>query len=97
MIATVTVRAYYQPHCRECMSQVEATVASAIRDGSVTSISLVASKKCEHDALAAPQLAGSSRSSHKPNATPTPPPAPGTMALLPGVEAATNGFDTAIQ
>ena len=91
MIATVNVRLYYQPHCPECMKQVEETISSAIRDASVAGVSMVASNKCEHDALAAPRLAGTGK------ATPTPTlgtskPLPGDQ-LLPGLGASANGFD----
>ena len=66
MIATVNVRLYYQPHCQDCMRQVEETISSAIRDASVAGVSMVASNKCEHDALATPRLASIA----------TPPPTP---------------------
>lgn len=92
MIATVNVRLYYQPHCPECMRQVEETISSAIRDNSVAGVSMVAQNKCEHDALTAPRL----HSSPKPSSIGKPvgsPPPTGSMALLPGVEAAQNGFD----
>lgn len=95
MIATVNVRLYYQPHCPECMRQVEETIASTIRDSSVAGVSLVASKKCEHDALSAPRLHGNpSTSAPRPSSEPkgTPPP-PGSMALLPNLTDPTNGFD----
>lgn len=98
MIATVNVRLYYQPHCPECMKQVEETISSAIRDQSVAGVSMVAANKCEHDALAAPRLTVAAKS--KP--TPTP---PGGSAALPGQLAmpmadlsgdAPNGFDAGV-
>ena len=97
MIATVNVRLYYQPHCPDCMNQVEETIASAIRDSSVAGVSMVAAAKCEHDALAAPRLQASApKPSSIGKLAIQPPPPSGSMDLLPGVEGfgGSNGFDT---
>jgi hypothetical protein len=94
MIATVNVRLYYQPHCPECMRQVEETISSAIRDASVAGVSMVAANKCEHDALAAPRLAGSAPklTAPKPSSKPTE-----TEPHIPGLAAAhINGFDAGV-
>jgi hypothetical protein len=94
MIATVNVRLYYQPHCPDCMKQVEETVSSAIRDQSVAGLSMVAQNKCEHDALAAPRLTSSTKPASVGKASPPAmPPAPGSMEVLPGLSLTTNGFD----
>jgi hypothetical protein len=95
MIATVNVRLYYQPHCPDCMKQVEETISSAIRDATVAGVSMVAQGKCEHNALAAPRLHPQTKpqSTGKVAAPPQPPPPAGSMALLPGVESTMNGFD----
>ena len=103
MIATVAVRAYYQTHCPPCMASVEQTVSSAIRDLTVTSITLIAQKRCEHDALAAPLLGNrtqpESPTSRGKISPPTPPLAPESKSdpelfLVEDNPAhGTNGFD----
>jgi hypothetical protein len=98
LTATVNVRVYYQPHCPECMKQVEETVSSAIRDNSVAGLSMVAQNKCEHDALAANTLPAGSKNPTTTKAAPQAPPAapPQGMAILPGIAEPTNGFDTQV-
>lgn len=99
MIATVNVRLYYQPHCPDCMRQVEETISSAIRDSSVAGVSMVAATKCEHDALSAPRLQSSAPKPSSVGKLAAPPlqpgatPPPGSMDLLPGVVGNSNGFD----
>jgi len=55
MAYSVAVRFDYRPGCAECVAEGNRLASSALTDRSVTSITLAATKKCEHEpASAAP-------------------------------------------
>jgi hypothetical protein len=102
MKMTVQLAASYVVGCRECAREVENMVGQAIRDSSVTGLSLKVAARCDHES--GDQLTARMRVAPGGAAAPRNPapivadatfdtPTPLLQPTLPGVNSGLNGFD----